>query len=209
MTYELIHPDFLVITCNEGETAMGGSQNWYPNRRERMSGCGPTNASNLIWYLAQSRPELQIPCETAGGAKHCFVGLMQEMFAYVTPGIGGVNNSSIFTDGISRYALAHGFALSPQVLDIPASFRKRPAADSVYGFIVNALQADSPVAFLNRSNGKLKKLDNWHWVTIIGFEKPAATIIDQGSAFEICLGDWLKTSLLGGTFVYVCHQAQA
>lgn len=205
MKYELARPECLEIICPDGETVYGGSQDWYPGRWERASGCGPTAASNLIWYLARSRPNLYMLCDTGCGDKGCFVKLMREMYVLMPPGIGGVNKAAIFTDGIMRYNTAHNSSLAPNVLEIPKKPQLRPDIGVVNDYIQNALQADAPVGFLNLASGTVRELESWHWVTIIGHDTDITetTIIDKGRKINIRLDEWLKSSRLGGAMVYL------
>ena len=205
MRHDLKNLGFLEIICPTGESVAGGSQEWFPGRWERASGCGPTAASNLIWYMTRSRPGFHMLFDAGGGGKDNFVELMRELFVLIPPGIRGVNDPAIFTDGVIRFGAARSVTLTPRVLEIPSVFRKRPDIDSVGNFIISALQADSPVGFLNLSNGKLSNLEAWHWVTIIGLESESmvATISDKGRKLDICLAEWLRTSILGGAMVYI------
>lgn len=187
------------------EVHTGGSQEWYPGRRHRMSGCGPTAASNLIWYLTRSCADMQPLCDIGNGDQAHFLALMQEMFTFVTPGIGGVHSSRLFVNGVIRYSEAHGVALTAQVLDIPKKRRCRPSLEQMREFILTALHSDTPVAFLNLSNGTLRNLDAWHWVTILSLEPDTmiAGISDLGRTLDVDLQTWRKTSLLGGALIYL------
>jgi hypothetical protein len=49
-----------------GETFKGGDQDWYGSWWRRMSGCGPTTATNVILYLRNSRADGS--AETGGPA---------------------------------------------------------------------------------------------------------------------------------------------
>ncbi|MCX7773006.1 MAG: hypothetical protein N2376_07840 [Clostridia bacterium] len=204
----LSQTELLNILSDEGEATVGGSQNWYPIKWQRISGCGPTAASNLMWYMIRSQPELQSLSHSEQNDRNSFVALMSEIFTFITPGMGGVNTSTIFTEGALKYAAAHGVALKPHVMEIRKRPFKRPSSDEVSAFIHSALQANKPVAFLNLSNGKLTNLESWHWVTIIALETVentgamTALITDQGLTFEIDLTKWLKTSILGGALVW-------
>jgi len=130
---------------------------------------------------------------------------MSEMYTFVTPGIQGVNNSSIFTDGISRYLAKAGICFNPLVLEIPGKSGERPYIDVVLEFIESALRSDAPVAFLNLSNGSLGNLESWHWVTIIAIETDTMHVefCDYGNVHEIDIYEWLRTSRLGGAFIYL------
>lgn len=205
MNYELKTPELLEIACPTGDSVMGGSQKWYPGRWERAAGCGPTTASNLIWYLARSRPELRMLYDAGSATKERFVELMRELYRSMPPGIGGVNKPVIFTDGITRFCDARGLALAPHVLEVSSKLPERPDTHCVSEFIITALQSDSPVGFLNLDSGTVKNLETWHWVTIIGFdaESISATIIDKGQKQVISLNEWLITSRRGGAMVYL------
>ena len=204
MEINLFHPEYLEITCPDGKAAMGGSQKWYPERWEKAAGCGPTAASNLIWYIARAHPDLRCLCDDGSGDYTRFLELMREVFSYIKPGIGGVNTSTLFVDGVKRYASARNADPVPHVLEIPFKRKKRPKIGAVSDFIIGAMKLDSPVAFLCLSSGKLKTPENWHWVTITGYDTNSAnaSIIDYGSEHKVKIVEWLGSSLLGGCFVY-------
>ena len=202
MKLTLADPEWLNVKDNNGKIYTGGSQEWYADNWHRKAGCGPTVASNLIWYMMKSQPE-SISYSRKDGGQNNFLELMDEMISFITPGLQGVNTSAIFYEGFMRYGEKRGIKFIPHVLEIPGKPSKRPEPDAVCAFIAAALQADAPVAFLNLSNGTLENLENWHWVTIIAFERDtmAADICDQGDALTIDFGEWLRTSILGGALV--------
>ena len=203
-------PESLNVKSDNGKIYTGGSQEWYTNDWHRKAGCGPTVASNLVWYIYRTssglklQPEL-ISYSRENSGQNSFLELMDEMITFITPTLRGVNTSAIFYEGFIKYGEKHGVKFAPSVLEIPCKASKRPEPDTVREFIAAALQADSPVAFLNLSNGTLKNLENWHWVTIIAFEPDSMTadICDQGEILTIDLGEWLRTTMLGGAFVYM------
>ncbi len=200
MKHALKNIELLKVRDPLGGSTIGGSQLWYRERWPRMSGCGPTAASNIVWYYARSRPELCSLCNVGGADRARFTRLMDEMFTFVTPGLQGVNSAGIFTDGIARYGAARGVDLSTRVLEAG----RRVDENAVRDFIARALKLDAPVAFLNLSNGALENLESWHWVTIVALdERMTASVADQGRLLDIDLGRWLKTSRLGGALVYV------
>jgi hypothetical protein len=205
MIHTLPNIDNMNITSPDGTSSTGGSQEWYTDVWMKKAGCGPTVASNIVWYLTRSRSALPPLCDTGDGSREKFVWLMLDMFDYVTPGLGGVNTSAIFADGLARYGTDHGVTLTTRVLELPAWPCKRPELPAVTDFIQTALQSDAPVAFLNLSNGTLTNLESWHWVTILSLDPntATATICDQGDTLDIDLGEWLRTSKLGGAMVYI------
>lgn len=198
----LANPAMIDISA-PGGVYYGGSQSWYENFWWRRAGCGPVNASNLMWYLARSRPELAALWNTGDGSRESFFALMNRMFQYVTPGRRGVNTTDMLINGVMRFARSRGAELRSRSLVIPKERQIRPTEAVTSAFLLNALADDLPIAFLNLSNGKVGNLDNWHWVTLIAFdpETMKATMVDQGKRVDIDLGLWLKTTTNGGGFV--------
>jgi len=182
------------IIGNCGGTFVGGSQEWYEDIWQKKSGCGPVTASNLIWYMTRMN---------SGFAD--YMSMMLEMFTFVTPSMQGVNTSKIFSDGVTQYGVEHGMDIGTKVLEVPSWPRKRPDIIAASEFIETALSSDSPIAFLNLSNGTLENLESWHWVTLISFdsETKQAGICDHGIGFDIDFAQWLATSKLGGAMVYL------
>jgi len=204
MRFKLAAPEALNVKGNDGKIYTGGSQEWYTDSWHIKAGCGPTVASNLIWYIESRQPELKL-CRREDGGQGSFVELMDEMITFITPTLRGVNTPAIFYEGFIGYGEKRGVKFVPHVLEIPCKASKRPEPDVICEFILAALQADSPVAFLNLSNGTLKNLENWHWVTVIALEPDsmATDICDQGNVLTIDLGEWLRTTMLGGALVYM------
>ena len=196
-------PAMLEVKSSSGATYMGGSQMWYRQTWNRQSGCGPTTASGLVWYLARARSEFSFLCSAGHGGRTDFEELMNIMFGFITPTTRGVNTTAIFTEGLECYSRFRGLPLVTRTLEIPPAICSRPSKQELSDFLVAAFEADLPVAFLNLSNGTLKNLDNWHWVLLISLDTDTmmATMCDQGRTKEIALGEWLKSTVLGGGFV--------
>ena len=180
------------ITEPGSETYIGGSQEWYEVRWHKISGCGPIAASNLIWYTSRMQ-----------GDKSQYEILMREMYSFMTPGMHGVNTSKIFTDAVSHYGAEKGMQMNLQVLEIPKKVNLRPDITTTLEFIASALHSNQPIAFLNLSNGTVKNLENWHWVTIITLDKTTGIVevSDYGKKLDIDISEWLKTTKLGGSLV--------
>ncbi len=183
----------------------GGNQNWYQDKWRRMSGCGPTAASNIVWYFARRGNELSRLYPIDAGSKQECLQLMNDMFAFVKPGIGGVKNPQVFARGMSRYAEAKGISTVSKILRIPIRPFRRPDYENIERFILESLQLNLPVAFLNYSRGALSNLDSWHWVTIVNYkpDEKLVVISDQGIRKEIDLRRWQQTSFAGGALVSV------
>ena len=127
-----------------------------------------------------------------GGDQEWFPGDFQRL-----AGCGSVTGSNIMKPGFmgypligrfakdfKRYAKDHGITLSSEQLFLPKS--REQALD----FILPALKEDHPVAFLIlRHPAHELREDNWHWVTITGFDEEEEKLIwsNCGECEEI---DW-------------------
>ncbi len=189
----------------EKSVCFGGSQNWYVDNWMRMSGCAPTAAANIVWYLSRTRSGLTALSGLSDHSQEAFRELMTRMFSYVEPGLGGVRKPSVFTVGLTRYAVERAFVAQSDILHIPPRFRGKPPYADLECFLNEALQNDLPVAFLNYSAGDQKQIEAWHWVTITAYrpEEARAVISDLGTKKEISLYQWWKTSFCGGALAWV------
>jgi len=127
---------------------------------------------------------------------------MEAVWRDLTPGMMGVNTAEIFCRGALHYGEDTGIPLNCRKLQIPPRHPGRDAENALT-FIEHCLTDDLPVAFLNLSNGAVKSLESWHWVTLIGLTPTTghAQIYDDGRAHEFDLVRWLRTTSLGGGFV--------
>ncbi|MDR2156179.1 MAG: hypothetical protein LBO81_00145 [Clostridiales Family XIII bacterium] len=218
---------FDLADARGGETVKGGDQDWYGSWWRRMSGCGPTTATNVILYLTNARaraPEAgDAATPGAAGAagqsaapaknrapeireKEEFIRLMNRVWKYVTPGRGGVNSTAKLRRGIAGYAAAEGLRLRTEAMDIADARAERPPLAHVAAFIQGGLARDLPVAFLNLHNGLELQLEKWHWVTITGLACEAdgavrVEILDNCNLLDVNLGRWLSSAARGGGFV--------
>ncbi len=87
-----------LIDQSSQETIFGFNQEWYKSKWQRLAGCGPTAASSLIYYGLHQENSLD---------KNKAIQLMETLWEYVTPGMGGVYKRSMFTDGLKRYFDKH------------------------------------------------------------------------------------------------------
>ncbi len=201
------NPDLLkVLDEDTREICYGCNQNWYPTLWRRLSGCGPTVASNLIFYLYHTYSTSGSE-QSFNTKKNCLV-LMEEIWKYVTPTISGVSTTKMFYEAFISYAKSKGFNVKYRLLDLPKSKSSRPEFSVILNFLEEALLRDSPVAFLNLCNGNEKNLEQWHWVTIISLEyrktgqHAFVNILDNGRILKIDLALWYATTTRGGGFVY-------
>ena len=205
MSHSLTRPEVLTLIGPGGETYRGGDQEWYPDLWQRRAGCGPTTAAALLAYLSQTRPALAPLRPLAGGTRTGFAQYMQALWPYVTPGARGLDKPESLVLGCRSFALSRGCVLQGEILKIPRRRENRPSPAACRDFLIQALDADCPVAFLNFSNGSLPNLDSWHWVPLIALTEGEGvllcTILDEGEEKVIDLALWQETTLLGGALV--------
>ena len=205
--YGITSPELFTIL--DGDRAWrGADQEWYADEGQRKAGCGPTTASHLVSYLADTRPGWGDLYPSHSRRKRDFLALMNEMWEHVTPGRMGVNTLHAFVRGLESYAREKGLELPIRELDVPALKSARPTVGQCAAFLRTALAADSPVAFLNLSHGLVKELDSWHWVTIVGLEQHGdglmqTTILDGGREYAVDFRLWFQSTRAGGGLIYV------
>jgi hypothetical protein len=180
----------------------GTDQEWYKKKWQRMSGCGPSAVANIIYYFNCTRfhgnPHL---------TKQDYVKLMEEVWTYVTPSLGGVSSTGMLISGAKGYLEKKSLNIRMDAIDIPKKKQPRPDFGLVLSFLSKALTNDTPVAFLNLDHGTVLEVDSWHWVTIISLEyekehnSVSADILDGGLIKRIDLLRWYETTKLGGGFV--------
>lgn len=193
-----------------GALCNGFRQAWYPTRWQRLSGCGPTNAAAILYYLENCEQADSGLFGAAEGGAAATSGQalqwMQLLWRYVKPTMHGVSSTAQFIQGLRAYAHASSLELHIESCDIPADPRGRPDAAQMARFIGEALRNDRPVAFLNLHNGGEPELDDWHWVTITVLENREdgdwiAGILDDGLEKQVNLTQWLIGTKRDGGFV--------
>lgn len=197
---------FLVSNEESPEACFGCDQEWYVSEWQRISGCGPTAASNIIYYLSKTWPAFKE--KTIHNNKESCLSLMEELWEYVTPDEEGVDTTKRFVESMRAYFDFLGLTPSGEVCDVPEEARQRPALSDILEFLLQAMADDAPVAFLNLCSGTVENLESWHWVTIVTVEhsedgnRVLAVILDEGTVKTIDLALWYRTTELGGGFVY-------
>ena len=204
---DLINIPYIVPATGQTAIAFGCDQDWYGSHWQRQAGCGPCTSATLLLYLARSRKELENLYPHTVQDHSFFTRFMDQIWTYVTPGHMGVNEASILINGIVKYAASCSIALKATAFPIPGQKNHRKAIAAFLGFITEGLQLDSPVAFLNLSNGGLANLDSWHWIVITALylyegDILLAEVSDSGERKLVNLSLWYTTSRLGGAAVY-------
>lgn len=192
-----------LLHINDGSKQYyGANQIWFQTQWQQRSGCGPTVASHLIWYLSRTKKDLERLCLHDGSNKEGFARLMEDVWQFVTPTAMGLNRTSLFAEGVLRYAAEKDTPLGCRTLEVSRMPRMRPSLSALADFLEEAFAEDVLVAFLNLSNGALRNLESWHWVTLTSYDPQSgmACMYDQGTKQMINLKKWLKTTVLGGGF---------
>jgi hypothetical protein len=208
MRYEIKHPELLNISDEtSGFIAYGGDQEWYLKFWNRKAGCGPTTAANITAYLALTNPQYRNLYLPQTLYKQDFSQHMDVLFNYVTPGFGGVNHINKFIDGLQRYS--ESLLLPYKIHSFSVDGKDTSMRDvlALREFVKQGLKQDSPLAFLNLSNGKESILQSWHWITItcvvIEDSKIIATASDEGELRVFDLQNWYMTTQMHGGLVYI------
>lgn len=166
----------------------GGDQEWFPGDFQRLAGCGSVTGSNIAAIYALSREgwkELyQVRPDESAEDYESYLNLMQTMYQYMKPGFMGYPLIGRFAKDFKKYASDRGIKLRSEQMFLPKT--KKQALD----FILPALKQGHPVAFLIlRHLAYELREDNWHWVTITGFDEEKEKLIwsNCGEREEI---DW-------------------
>lgn len=189
------------------QKSFGGNQEWYAEDWGRKAGCGPTCAANITAYLALTRPALRRLYAGDQMSRGQFAAHMETLFRYVTPGSMGLNRLDMYTQGMDSYTKSLGLRLQAHVFDVPGNLnRARPSADALADFVQAGLVSDCPLAFLNLSNGKVRNLQGWHWITITGADMADGVLLaqasDEGREIRFDLRLWFLTTRMRGGLIY-------
>lgn len=193
-----------IINSDEKTDIYGSNQDWYHREKQRRCGCGPATVTNIIYYIRSKHLENN---QDSRLTKEKCLELMNEMWSFVTPGPRGIPSTAMLGEGIVKYLHEHKLDIRLNYLDIPEEKQLRPDLGAVVAFLHKALENDIPVAFLNLDNGKVDKLESYHWVTVTSLEynldenEAYLDIIDGGDEMKIDLLCWLTTAKAGGGFV--------
>lgn len=205
MFFSISNPALFKVPTDDA-SCFGCDQGWFASEWQRLSGCGPTAATNIIFYLTHNDPSsISGSCFSDKGS--C-LSLMEEIWAFVTPTTEGIDTTQMFYTSVMAYFQSKNINVAFEVIDLPEDKTLRPKFTELLDFLERAMNNDAPVAFLNLCNGEEVNLEAWHWVTIISLENAEdeeitfVKILDQGQISMINLTLWYNTTELGGGFVY-------
>lgn len=205
----LKHPEWLQVK-KDGRFSYGYNQEWYHDDWQRLSGCGPTTATQVISYVQFRDGLLDSTTSNDGEAA---LKRMEELFQYVRPRIGGgLYKTQWFQEGLNDYCEKKELPYTVKMTGVYPFAVCRQPLQQVVNFIKQGLGSDSPVAFLNRHRGNEKGLSTWHWVPIVKLtennDDVRCVVYDEEIERIFSLKRWLQDTMLGGGFAYAVRKQQ-
>lgn len=192
---------FIIADTKNNKTTMGYDQNWYKKKWQRMSGCGPSVGATVSLYLFK-QDDNPIAFDDA-------ISLHQSMWEYITPTIKGVSTLDRFSKGYQKYCEANHVDVQLKQICIE---KKNNNIQQIIAFIVDHIDQNHPIAFLNLHHGNQKNLESWHWTLLVGYQNREDDVIvqllDNGSQIEINMNEWLKTTTSGGGMIAFNYKQQ-
>ena len=198
------HPEWLYIDVN-GKTSYGYDQEWFTDEWQRLSGCGPTTATQVVTYtmLRDGLLDVSQSADQVGALER-----MNMMWNYVKPRFGGgVYKTQWMEAGLGKMLVEKDLPYDVHMINVSPFAASRVEINEAAEFLVQGLSQDVPIAFLNRHKGKEPALYTWHWVPIWSIYEEGddirCNIFDEGEIREFSLVNWLQDTILGGGFAYV------
>ena len=154
----------------------GGNQEWFLGDFQRLAGCGSVTGSNIaaIYAINDKKFKALYQMEDAKKAAEYknYLNLMETMYQYMKPGFMGYPLIGRFAKDFKRYAKDRGIDFVSEQMFLPKT------KDEALNFILPSLKEDHPVAFLILRHPAYElREDNWHWVTITGFDEEKEQLI--------------------------------
>ena len=201
MTAILFPEAMCLVDPASGQVSWGANQEWYGDLWQRKAGCRPTAAASLLFY--QKQKQRLMHRQPLLSSRQNLLDQMNELWNYITPGHGGVNRVSMFTEGLEKYRAEVKENFEVQALEVAEDPAQRPQWTAVSQFLEEALKRDEPAAFLNLCAGEEKRIDDWHWVMISALDPQTGviTFFDESQIKEADLSLWLRTTTKRGGFV--------
>ncbi|WP_270166882.1 hypothetical protein [Paenibacillus sp. SYP-B4298] len=154
--------NFVPVEYTTGRYSYGGNQMWWPDGGQKENrGCGPVAAANITAYLAKvTNPSKYGKLYTKSITNYTdFLGHMDTMYSYISPGPFGETSVSSFSSAVEKYAKDKNVTLNRVTSN--ASF----TLDNTAAYVKAGLALNSPVATLNLSKFSNYQYE-WHWMTI-------------------------------------------
>ena len=162
---DIKHPEWLDIQTPDA-VSHGYDQEWYNHEWQRLAGCGPTTATQVLSYVGFRDGKLDVAESTnQADALH----RMETVWEYVKPRYGGgVYKTAWLEAGMQRFIDDRSWSYDVRMINVSPFRSSREDVSVVAEFIRDGLRQDVPVAFLNRHKGQEPALWTWHWVPVWG-----------------------------------------
>lgn len=167
MMIEIRHLEWITVTA-DGRKVLGYNQEWYPEKRQKLAGCGPTVGAMIAAYVEMK--EWQMPVTTKEGA----TSKMLDIWKYATPRMHGLYKTRWLKEGLEAYMKERGLKGTPEAMPIPPIHMLAPSFEKLKNFIAEGLASDCPVGFLNLHSGGEPIPYHWHWMPLVKIEKEMA-----------------------------------
>ncbi len=194
------HPEWITLSVN-GEPHFGYDQEWYPQKRQKLAGCGPTVGAMTAAYVQRKYNGISV--STGEEAEK----MMLDMWKYATPRMHGLYKSRWLKDGLNNYFKDREIPFRAEALSVPYIHFLAPPFHQVKAFVEEGLSADLPVGFLNLHSGGEPVPYYWHWMLLVKMEdkggETLCTLWDGGQEYIFNLRAWLKNTKFGGGFVRI------
>ncbi len=194
------HPEWITVSIN-GEPHFGYDQEWYPQKRQKLAGCGPTVGAMTAAYVQRKYNGISV--STGEEA----VKMMLDMWKYATPRMHGLYKSRWLKEGLNNYFKDREIPFRAEALSVPYIHFLAPPFHQVKAFVEEGLGADLPVGFLNLHSGGEPVPYYWHWMILVKMEdkegETLCTLWDGGQEYVFNLRAWLKNTKFGGGFVRI------
>ena len=206
---EIKHPEWLDIQTPT-KVSHGYDQEWYTQEWQRLAGCGPTTATQVLTYLGLRDGMYDRANATSQAGA---LSRMEEVWEYVKPRYGGgVYKTAWLEEGMQHFIDDKGWNYDVRMINVSPFRSSRDDVSVVAEFIRDGLHQDIPVAFLNRHKGHEEALWTWHWVPVWGIfsqgDEIRCRIFDEGEIRDFSLTNWMKDTILGGGFAYVVNKVE-
>ena len=161
---EIRHLEWITVTA-DGRKVLGYNQEWYPEKRQKLAGCGPTVGAMIAAYVEMK--EWQMPVTTKEGA----TSKMLDIWKYATPRMHGLYKTRWLKEGLEAYMKERGLKGTPEAMPIPPIHMLAPSFEKLKNFIAEGLASDCPVGFLNLHSGGEPIPYHWHWMPLVKIEE--------------------------------------
>ncbi len=186
--------NFPVVYNNGTNIGYGGNQEWFAGSWQRKAGCASTSGANLAAYYASNFPEMKhlYQGDTNPFTMEEYLHSMEEMYTYMTPGPRGFPYVKSYAKQFTKFCNERGISLEPIIMESINSTQE------AYEFVKRSINNNFPVALLIlHHRAKELKEDNWHWVTITGYEEDESLIGHSNLILSNCgMRQVVKTNIL-------------